>query len=113
MSTAARRAFRGEIVHLVDDPRTAGAAAHEHWRDGLLVLAGGKVERCGDARAQLAALPPGTEIVDWSGRLIVPGFIDAHVHYPQTDIVAAYGEKLLEWLARRIGPGVPVTILDR
>ena len=104
MSAAIRRAFRGEIVHLVDDPQTAGAGAHEHWRDGLLVLTGGKVERCGDAQALLAALPPGTEIVDWSGRLIVPGFIDAHVHYPQTDIVAAYGEKLLEWLARYTYP---------
>jgi guanine deaminase len=100
----ARRAFRAEIVHLVDDPLAAGERAHEHWQDGLLVLADGKVERCGDARTLLAALPPDTEVVDYSGSLIVPGFIDAHVHYPQTDIVAAYGEKLLEWLTRYTFP---------
>jgi len=99
-----RRAFRGEIVHLVNDPQVAGAAAHEHWRDGLLVLADGKVERCGDAQGLLSSLPAGTEVVDCSGKLIVPGFIDAHVHYPQTDIVAAYGEQLLEWLARYTYP---------
>ena len=99
-----RRAFRAEIVHLVDDPVVAGDHAHEHWPDGLIVLADGKVERCGDARTLLAALPADTDIVDYTGKLIVPGFIDAHVHYPQTDIVAAYGEKLLEWLTRYTFP---------
>jgi guanine deaminase len=37
-------------------------------------------------------------------RLIVPGFVDAHVHYPQTDRIAAHGEQLLEWLERHIFP---------
>ncbi len=98
------QAFRGEIVHLVDDPVVTGERAHEHWPDGLLVLADGKVVRCGDAKALLRDLPRGAEIVDHSGKLIVPGFIDAHVHYPQADIIAAYGEKLLEWLNRYTFP---------
>jgi guanine deaminase len=38
------------------------------------------------------------------GRLIVPGFVDAHVHYPQTDRIAAHGVQLLEWLERHIFP---------
>ena len=104
MKGTGRRALRAEIVHLVDDPVVAGDRAHEHWSDGLLVLADGKVESCGDAPTLLATLPPNTEIIDYSGKLIVPGFIDAHVHYPQTDIVAAYGEKLLEWLTRYTFP---------
>ena len=104
MKGTGRRALRAEIVHLVDDPVVAHDRAHEHWSDGLLVLADGKVESCGDAPTLLATLPPNTEIIDYSGKLIVPGFIDAHVHYPQTDIVAAYGEKLLEWLTRYTFP---------
>ncbi|TMG97687.1 MAG: guanine deaminase [Betaproteobacteria bacterium] len=104
MKGTGRRALRAEIVHLVDDPVVALDRAHEHWSDGLLVLADGKVESCGDAPTLLATLPPNTEIIDYSGKLIVPGFIDAHVHYPQTDIVAAYGEKLLEWLTRYTFP---------
>ena len=103
MTDPKRRAFRGEIVHLVDDPVAAGAAAHEHWSDGLLIVADGRVERCGDA----SALHPDTnalDVVDCRGKLIVPGFIDAHVHYPQTDVIAAYGEKLLEWLTRYTFP---------
>ncbi|MFX6819217.1 amidohydrolase family protein, partial [Acinetobacter baumannii] len=36
--------------------------------------------------------------------LIVPGFVDAHVHYPQTDRIASHGEQLLDWLERHIFP---------
>jgi guanine deaminase len=103
MNDVKRRAFRGEIVHLIDDPVTAGAAAHEHWADGLLVVADGRVERCGDASALLTDAGA-VDVVDCRGKLIVPGFIDAHVHYPQTDVIAAYGEKLLEWLTRYTFP---------
>ena len=97
-------AFRGEIVHLVDDPVVAGERACEHFADGLLVVADGRVDRCGDAKTVLPQLAHGTPIVNCSGKLIVPGFIDAHVHYAQTDIIAAYGEKLLEWLNRYTFP---------
>lgn len=103
MPDPSRCAYRAEIVHLVDDPQTAGARACEHWPDGLLVIADGKVERCGDA-SLVDALPADVKIVDHRGKLIVPGFIDAHVHYPQTDVIAAYGEKLLEWLTRYTFP---------
>jgi guanine deaminase len=98
------RAFRAEILHLVDDPVVAGERAHEHFADGLLVVDEGRVVRCGNASTLLADLSPVTDVVDHSGKLIVPGFIDAHVHYPQADIVAAYGEKLLEWLNRYTFP---------
>ena len=43
-------------------------------------------------------LPADIEVTDYRGRLILPGFIDTHVHYPQTDMIASYGEQLLEWL---------------
>jgi len=103
MTDVKRRAFRGEILHLVDDPAIADTKAHEHWSDGLLVVADGRVERCGDATALLSDTGA-LDIVDCRGKLIVPGFIDAHVHYPQTDVIAAYGEKLLEWLTRYTFP---------
>jgi len=103
MTGVKRRAFRGEVLHLVDDPATAGASAHEHWPDGLLVIADGKIECCGDASTLLRDAGA-LDTVDCRGKLIVPGFIDAHVHYPQTDVIAAYGEKLLEWLTRYTFP---------
>ncbi len=44
------------------------------------------------------------EFIDHSGKLIVPGFIDCHVHFPQVDIIASYGEQLLDWLVRYAYP---------
>src|SRR5690606_27902861 len=37
-------------------------------------------------------------VIDWRGKLIVPGFIDSHIHYPQTDIIASPASGLLPWL---------------
>lgn len=46
----------------------------------------------------LAARYPHEPLTHWPGRLIAPGFIDMHVHYPQTDIIGAPAEGLLPWL---------------
>jgi guanine deaminase len=70
----------------------------------LLVLADGFVAAAGDARELLPTLPAGATITDHTGKLILPGFVDTHVHYPQTDIIAAHGEQLLEWLDRYTFP---------
>ncbi len=41
---------------------------------------------------------PAVKVHDHRDKLIMPGFIDTHVHYPQIDMIAAYGEQLLDWL---------------
>jgi guanine deaminase len=43
-------------------------------------------------------LHPQTGYLDLRGQLLLPGFVDAHVHYPQTEMIGAFGEQLLEWL---------------
>ena len=43
-------------------------------------------------------LPAGVEVQHYPEQLIVPGFIDTHIHFPQTEMVGAYGEQLLSWL---------------
>ncbi|MEO7500961.1 MAG: guanine deaminase [Casimicrobiaceae bacterium] len=98
------RAFRGTVLHFVDNPLDAGAHAYEHFPDGLLVVDDGVVVSAGEAAAALARLPAGTPVVDRTGYLILPGFVDTHVHYPQTDMIAAYGEQLLAWLERYTYP---------
>jgi guanine deaminase len=95
------RGFRGEILSLSHDPAEApGAVRHE--ADGLLVVEAGRVLARGPF-ADLAPRFPGLAVESLPG-LIVPGFIDAHVHYPQLDRVASHGEQLLAWLERHIFP---------
>ncbi len=72
-------------------------------QDGLLVIEGGRIKDFGrydDLKTKYKDL----ETVAYPRRLIVPGFIDCHVHYPQTRVVAAYGNQLLEWLTASIFP---------
>jgi len=97
-------AFRASLFHFIGDPLENGEAAHEYFEDGLLVLVDGVVDAIGDARTMLPTLPQQADVVDHRGKLIVPGFIDTHVHYPQTDIIASDGEQLLEWLDRYTYP---------
>jgi guanine deaminase len=91
-------AFRGRVLHFVDDPDVAGEHAHVFHEDGVLVVRDGHVVRMGDWPALQGSLPEGTTVVDFQDRLILPGFIDTHIHYAQSDIIASYGEQLLEWL---------------
>jgi guanine deaminase len=90
-------ALRAAILHCLDDPGD-GSDHVEYFEDGLLVLADGRIERLLPASAGLRELPESVPVHDLRGRLIVPGFVDCHVHYPQVDVVASYGEKLLDWL---------------
>jgi guanine deaminase len=68
-----------------------------HRRDGAVLLRSGQIAEVG-ARAALCQAHPGAKIVDYGADLIVPGFVDAHVHYPQTAIIASWGKRLIDWL---------------
>lgn len=93
--------FRGELLSVSHDPHHHPDAVR-HEPDGLLVVEDGIVVARGD-HATLATHYPGLAITHLPG-LIVPGFIDAHVHYAQMDHIASHGEQLLDWLDRHIFP---------
>ncbi len=98
---------RGELIHFIADPAEAGASALVHVVDGALVIADGHMVECGPAAAVLAKLPTTpstTRITDYRGKLILPGFVDTHTHYAQTDIIASHGEQLLAWLEKYTFP---------
>ena len=97
-------ALRGTVVTCRDDPFLTGPAkAFAVESDGLVICRNGLVEAVGPAGALLKSMPA-ERVADYSGCLIVPGFIDTHVHYVQTGIVASYGEQLLDWLDRYAFP---------
>ena len=95
MSTAPK-AFRGQFLHCLADPTTQGDEAMEYIEDGVLLVEDGLI-RSLTPHDQIQ-IPNGFDVVDLSGKLIVPGFVDTHVHYPQVDVIASYGTQLLEWL---------------
>lgn len=99
-------AFRASIFHCLSDPgeQLSTAGATEYFSDGLLLVEGGKVLRVGPYKELKSQIPADLPITDYSGQLIIPGFIDTHVHYPQIDIIASYGEQLLEWLNKYTFP---------
>lgn len=88
--------YRGEVVFFTDDPARHPKALH-HYPDGVLYVCDGYVVAAGDFET-LAPNYPRASIVDHRGGMIVPGFVDTHVHYPQTEMIGAYGEQLLAWL---------------
>ncbi len=102
---ADRKAFRASILHCLGDPgEKDDPAAMEYFADGLLIVEDGYVAALGDAKQMLGGLAGDIELTEHSGKLIVPGFIDCHVHFPQVDIIASHGEQLLDWLARYAYP---------
>lgn len=95
------RAFRGELLSVAQDPRDhPGAIRHEP--DGLIIVEDGIVVARG-SHADLIQQYESIAVEQLSG-LIVPGFIDSHIHYPQMDRIASHGAQLLDWLDRHIFP---------
>ena len=100
-----KRAFRGSLYHCLADPGESGnPAATEFFDDGVLVVEDGCIVQLGSAADVLPDIAA-VEVQDFRGKLIIPGLIDCHVHFPQIDVIAAYGEQLLDWLHRYAYPG--------
>ncbi|MFW7381716.1 MAG: guanine deaminase [Oligoflexus sp.] len=95
---AERKLIRGSILHFSADPVAMNdvAESYEYYEDGVLELEDGKVVAVGPFNSEDA--DHSKDVIDYRGKLIMPGFVDTHIHYPQTEMIAAYGEQLLEWL---------------
>ncbi len=92
---ATRIALRGDLLDFTGTPgwgeidSPAVRLRTDHW----LLIEGGRIQR-----VQSQAPGDDWQRHDHRGRLILPGFIDTHVHMPQLDVIASYGTELLDWL---------------
>jgi len=88
----------GQLIAFDGDPfGAAGPDAARHWRHGAVVIRGGVIADLGDG-ARIRAEWPDTPETRYGDALISAGFVDAHVHYPQTGIIASWGKRLIDWL---------------
>ncbi|TQR62473.1 guanine deaminase [Acinetobacter sp. RF14B] len=99
-SLIATTAVRGRFLDIQNTVAQA-REIHDQVRyleDGLLISENGQIRWFGHWEEGQHYLPDGLEVSHYPEQLIVPGFIDTHIHFPQTEMMGAYGEQLLEWL---------------
>ena len=87
----------GKVLSFEGDPFLDGPSAARHWQQGGVLLDRGHIVAVGDG-AGLRSRHPAARVTDYGASLISAGFIDAHVHYPQTAIIASWGKRLIDWL---------------
>jgi guanine deaminase len=96
--SSTRTAYRAAILHSIADPAEVGIeASYEYFADGVLLVEDDLIKAVGPAETLLPTLGD-IELIEYENALITPGFIDTHIHFPQTGMVGAYGEQLLDWL---------------
>ncbi len=98
MKTPSATVYRANILHFLDDPDIHGEDAYQFFEDGALVVEEGVVVAVGNIDDIERILPENINTIDYRGYLIIPGFIDTHIHYPQVEVMASYGAQLLDWL---------------
>lgn len=92
-------AHRGALLHFLADPGADDRAdSFEYFEDGLLLIENGRIAAIGPAAALLPTLSTDIQITEHGDNILLPGFIDTHVHYPQTDVIASGGRGVLDWL---------------
>ncbi|MGR3500312.1 MAG: guanine deaminase [Limimaricola soesokkakensis] len=87
----------GQTLNFTGDPFIEGPAAATHSSRGAVLVEGGRVVAIGEADT-LRARHGEAEVIDHGEGLILPGFVDAHMHYPQTAMIASWGKRLIDWL---------------
>lgn len=92
-----KRLILGQCLVFDGNPRVDGPEAVRHIADGAVLVRDGLIEEVGE-RSDLRAAHPDSAQFDHGRALILPGFVDAHAHYPQTAIIASWGKRLIDWL---------------
>ncbi len=96
---ASASAIRGCALTFTGNPfEVGGAASVRIESDALLVMQNGRIAVFGDYESTKRALSADTQVTTYRDALILPGFIDTHVHYPQTQMIASPGGQLIDWL---------------
>lgn len=91
--------IRGQVFYFLENPIHCKNKndCYRFFSDGGLVIQSDIIKETGSFN-DLRVKYPDHNIIDYSGCLVMPGFIDTHIHYPQTEIIGSYGKQLIDWL---------------
>ncbi|HET9067197.1 MAG TPA: guanine deaminase [Amaricoccus sp.] len=93
------RVLRGRLLRFLSEPQGIGdTASYTYSEDGAVHIRDGLVVASGPAEGVMAGIGPEVEVIDHRPHLLMPGFIDAHIHMPQMQVIASWGAQLLDWL---------------
>jgi guanine deaminase len=91
--------LRGRVLSFSHAPKSIDdRSAYFYCEDGAVLAENGVISACGEFDDVGAAAPENCTIIDYRPHLILPGFIDPHIHFVQMQVVASYAANLLEWL---------------
>jgi guanine deaminase len=91
--------IRGRVLTFIEEPKGIDdTASYRYVEDGAVLVRNGKVAMAGDHAEVSRMATPGVTVADHRPHLVLPGLIDTHLHFPQTQAIASYGAQLLEWL---------------
>jgi guanine deaminase len=88
--------FRATLFHTPANPFREESALRS-YADGGLLIRDGRIVASGNFD-DVARADPQAAVIDWRGGVLIPGLVDAHVHYPQLPIIGRLGRTLLDWL---------------
>ena len=95
----AQKILRGRLLTFLRDPQTPeDDSAHLYVEDGALLIEGPQIKASGAYADVKAGADEGASVIDHRPHLLVPGFIDTHLHFPQVQVIASWGAQLLDWL---------------
>ncbi|MEX0350666.1 MAG: guanine deaminase [Paracoccaceae bacterium] len=90
--------LRGRVLNFHAEPQHGDDTnAYSYIEDGAVLVRDGLIRKTGDF-AEVTALAPNTRIIDHRPHLLMAGFIDTHIHFPQVQVIASWGSQLLDWL---------------
>src|SRR5487761_2037920 len=104
MNKNSKIAVRARLFWFEGDPVQTSGPAYRYIEDGLLHVEDGLIRAAGEAKVLLPQLANDVTLIDHRPHLVMPSFIDAHIHFPQTQVIASYGEQLLDWLQKYTFP---------
>lgn len=94
----------GDLLDFSADPATDGESAVNFEAKGGLLIEDGIIKKRGAFEHLVEKYGRSAEVHYFEDKLLIPGLIDTHVHFPQTEMIAAYGEQLLTWLTEHAFP---------